>query len=231
MKRLLSLLFAMCLLLQLSAREFEIQTGVFSKLKIPDNLTVVYTCDPSANGVARFECVEHMADALMFANNGKGKLAVQISPDYIGADVELPVIYVSSEFLSEIESSSERTVTVKGLPRCEEFKATLFGNGMLNLPGLNAYKVTLASMTGHGTILADGQVADLLVKVAGTGNVDARSVKADKVSCHVFGGGEIHCTPIDELKLKGLGSTTVYYYGTPRNIKKHGVGKLIKADK
>lgn len=42
--------------------------------------------------------------------------------------------------------------------------------------------------------------------------------------------GEIFCYPGNELVLKGLGSTRVYYRGKPSKIKKSGLGKLLPMD-
>lgn len=213
-----------------SARVYEVKTGTFTKLNVPDNLEVVYINDASKAGIATFECEDEYADALMFENTGSGKLKVEISPDFIGENLKLPVIYVYSEFLTELESSSEKTVKVQALKRAPQFKVTLFGNGTVDLQDIDVDKVTIAAMTGHGLIRLSGKARDALYKVTGSGNIDASSLIADKVTCHVFGGGEIHCAPIDELKLKGLGSTTVYYSRTPAKIKKQGIGKLVKED-
>lgn len=228
MKRIFYLfLMALCGALAASARVYEVKTGEFNKLNVPDNLNVVYECDQAKSGTARFECEDSMADALMFTNTGDGKLKVQLSADFIGKNLDYPTIYVFSEFLTEVESSSENKVVIKSLPRSPEFKAVLFGNGAIELCGMNLNKLTAALMTGHGLIKIDGNVGNALFKLAGTGHIDASGLEADKVSCHVFGGGEIHCRPKEELKLKGLGSTTVYYSGKPAKIKKQGIGKLV----
>ncbi|MCM1004923.1 MAG: DUF2807 domain-containing protein [Prevotella sp.] len=213
-----------------SSKEYKVNTNEFTKLKVSDNINVVYKCDPSRNGTATFECPDNLAGALMFENNGKGKLTVEIAPDYIGKEIDLPTVYVFSEFLTEVESSSAKKVQITELPRIAELKATLFGNGTLELIDIDTHKVSAASMTGHGTIKINGKAADALFKVAGNGKIDGNGLEATKVTCHVFGAGEIHCKPIDELKLKGLGSTTVYYSGNPKQIKKQGIGKLVKED-
>lgn len=228
MKRNLIFLLAVCLCSAAFARNFEVKTGTFSKLVVPDNLKVVYEPHPSREGIAKFEWDNAYADALMFVNNGKDKLTVQISSDFIGKNLEFPVIHVYSEFLRELESSSASTVTVKNPPRCPELKVILFGNGTIDITGLDANKLTAAQMTGHGLIKMSGKAADAVYKVAGAGHIDASGLEAKKVSCHVFGGGEIHCHPIDEIKLKGLGSTTVFYSGNPPKVKKQGIGKLVK---
>ena len=228
MKRNLIFLIAVCLCAAAFARKFEVKTGTFSKLVVQDNLNVVYEHQPACEGIATFEWDNSHADALMFVNNGKDKLTVMISPDFIGKNIEFPVVYIYSEFLRELESSSESTVTVKKPARCPELKIKLFGNGTIDVSGLDANKITAAQMTGHGLIKMTGKTADAVYKVAGAGHIDACGLEAVKVSCHVFGGGEIHCHPIEEIKLKGLGSTTVFYSGNPTKVKKQGIGKLVK---
>lgn len=216
-----------CITIPLSARVYEVKTGAFTKLNVPDNLNVIYTSDPARNGLATFECEDAMADALMFVNNGKGTLKVEFSPDFIGTNADFPTIYVYSEFLTEVESSSAKTVKIAGLPRCPNFKAVLFGNGTLELEGLDLHRIEAALKTGHGLIKLQGKAEDAVFSIAGAGHIDGSALPSGKVSCHVFGGGQIHCTPLNELKLKGLGSTTVYYKGRPATIKKQGIGKLI----
>lgn len=220
-------LMALCGAFAASARVYEVKTGEFTKLNVPDNLEVIYECDKAKAGTARFECPDTMADALMFTNTGDGKLKVQLSPDFIGKNMDYPVIYVCSEFLTDLESSSDKRVVVRHLPRCPQFKAVLFGNGTIELCDMDLNKLTAALMTGHGLIKIDGKADNATFKLAGTGHIDASAMDAGKVNCHIFGGGEIHCRPIEELKLKGLGSTTVYYSGHPDKIKKQGIGKLV----
>lgn len=228
MKRIiLSIVSALAVILSAGARVYEVETGEYTKLKVPDDLNVVYEPSSGQKATARFEIDDKLADALMFVNNGNGELKVMISPDFIDKNITLPPIYLSSEFLTSIESSSLSTVQISHLPRQAYLKAILFGNGTLILEDIDVAKFTAGSMTGHGTIQVSGKTDDALLKVAGAGHIDANALQAQKVSCHVFGSGQIHCSPIDELKLKGLGSTTVYYSGSPQKIKKQGIGKLV----
>lgn len=220
------LLLAVCGALSAGARTYEIKTGDFSRLKVPNHLNVVHVCDAKKAGTAHYDCADSMADAIMFTSNGRD-LKVQISPDFVGRENELPTVYVYSELLSEVESSSNKKVSVSGVPRCVEFKAVLMGNGVLDVKGIDAQKVVGALMTGHGVITLEGKTSDAVFKLAGTGDIQANELDAKKVTCHVFGTGNIHCSPVDELKLKGLGTTNVYYKGHPSKIKKQGVGNLI----
>lgn len=229
MKRLIYLLIlALCAVGTATARNVRVNVGPFTKLNVIDNLNVVCICDSTQKGIATYECTEELVDALLFTTKKNGELKVQLSADFIGRNVTLPVIYVYTEFLAEVESSSTGTVDIKEVPRGPLFKASLFGNGTLRLHDMDMYKIEAALKTGHGSIQITGNTQDALLKLAGAGNIDASRLTADKVSCHVFGGGNIHCNPQNELKLKGLGSTTVYYKGNPATVKKQGLGKLVK---
>ena len=66
-----------------AGRPYVVEVGKFSKLEIPNNLTVVYRCHPDSVGKARYECPDMLAGAVMFSNSGNGSLKVQISPDFI----------------------------------------------------------------------------------------------------------------------------------------------------
>lgn len=223
--------FYFCLLLICGAgmvcgRTYEIKTGEFTRLKVPDNLNVVHRCDAQKSGTAHYDCEDSMADAILFTANGRD-LKVQISPDYIGMEDKLPTVYVYSELLGEVESSSSKRVVVSGVPRCVEFKAVLMGNGILEVKDVDAHKVVGALMTGCGTVMIEGKTSDALLKLAGAGDIQANELEAKKVTCHVFGSGNIHCSPVEEIKLKGLGTTNVYYKGNPVKVKKQGLGNLI----
>ena len=110
--------------------------------------------------------------------------------------------------------------------KCAKFKAVLIGNGNLEVSGINAHRVIGILATGNGKVRLSGHGEDTLLKLKGTGSIEADDLYDDKVTCHVLGGGEIYCYP-KEIVLKGLGSTRVYYRGTPDKITKSGLGKLL----
>lgn len=227
MKHLLfNLLVILCGAGLASARTYEVKTGEFSRLKVPDHLHVVHECNADKAGTAHYDCPDGMADAVMFTVKGHD-LKIQISPDFIGQEDKMPVIYVYSELLDEVESSSSKEVKVSKVPKCVEFKAVLMGNGTLSVDNLDAGKVVGVIMTGNGTLNLTGQTSDALLKLAGTGEIRANELDSKKVTCHVLGTGNIHCHPIDKLILKGLGTTKVYYTGNPKEIKKQGIGTLV----
>ena len=227
MTRLLNiLLIALCGFGVAGARTIKVNTGDFHTLKVFDDLQVIYNADPQKAGTAEYECDERYADALMFTVNGTD-LKIQVAPDFLGREDELPVIYVYSNRLQNVESSSTKKVEINRLPACPEFRAILMDNGSIDINNLEATKVVAKILSGHGTINISGKTPDAVLELTGTGTIRANNLIANKVSCHVFGTGEIFCTPLDEIKLKGLGTTRVYYTGNPAKVKKHGLGKLI----
>lgn len=227
MKRLFKILAALLLLPALAqAKDYTVKVGEFSRLKVTDNITVVYRCCPDSAGIARFSCPDDLAPALLFDNPKQQTLKVQVSFDYIDRIDELPMVYVYSEFLSGVESSSDKTVEVFSPVRCPEFKGKLVGNGKLCVYNADCQRLKLSLVTGNGLIVATGRATDVNADLTGTGCIDVNGVEAANVYCHVLGTGSIHCHPQELLKLKGLGSTTVYYTGSPQ-IKKQGLGKLV----
>ena len=209
-----------------AGRPYVVEVGKFSKLEIPNNLTVVYRCHPDSVGKARYECPDMLAGAVMFSNSGNGSLKVQISPDFIDREHMLPVIYVYSEFLSEVVSSSERRVSVYSPARCSQFKGVLMGNGTLDLHGLDCDKAVGVLASGNGTVILRGKCDSALLKLTGTGRVDAFGMDAGDVVCQTLGTGDITCRFSKSLVQKGLGSTTIHYKGDPGKVRTKGLAKF-----
>ena len=51
-------------------------------------------------------------------------------------------------------------------------------------------------------------------------------MRAEIVNCKIIGSGSIGCWCLSKLDVRGIGSTKIYYKGTPE-IKKVGGGKLF----
>lgn len=228
MKKIFSfLLILICLPLALSAKEYTINIGDFSRLKVNDNINVVYRCTPDSAGIARFDCPDELASAFLFHNPKNETLKIEVSMDYEDCIDQLPTLYVYSEFLTQVETNSSGQVVVESPLRCPEFKGKLVGNGQLRIYGVNCQRLQVSLVTGNGLIVATGIADDLKCSLTGTGTIDLNGVQSKNVNCNVLGTGSIHCHPAEQLTLKGLGSTTVYYTGSPI-IKKQGLGKLVR---
>ena len=205
---------------------YEVRVGEFSNLQVLDNVRVVWTANPDSAGYARYVAPERFADAFIFANNGKGTLKVQVSTEDVN-DPDLPVLYLYSSFLTAVRLSGALPVSVTNPPACAEFKVELIGNGALTVRNVQCTRLKAKLNTGNGVIRLQGKADDASYKMLGTGQIQADELQAMDVHCSVLGTGSIFCYATDYLKVKGIGSTKIYYKGNPREVKKVGGGHLI----
>lgn len=228
MKRLLLLVAftSMALSALCAGRWHELKVGAFAALEVVNNIRVTCKFLPDSVGYVRYFTEDDKADAVILDRSKPSRLKVMASPDFADKTEQIPHIYVYTDMLESVQSDSEKSVTVINPAKCAKFKAVLIGNGLLEVTGLDAHRVVGVLATGNGRVKLSGHGEDTLLKLTGTGTIEAHDLSADKVTCHVFGGGEIYCFP-KEIVLKGLGSTRVYYRGTPEKITKSGLGKLL----
>ena len=232
MRNLLLFLFTMTLGLCASAadtelHEYDLNVGAFSRLKVVNNVNVIYSCNPDSAGRAYFRAPREYADLFICSNND-GQLKVESLPVEPGT-TGLPTLYVYSRFLSEVTNDSDSTLIVRNVAACPMFKATQVGNGRLVVRDLECTDVQGFLNTGNGTVVLSGDCSNASLKIVGTGLIQADELKADNVKCILFGGGNIGCWPVKELNTKGIGSTRIYYRGDPL-IKKRGGGKIYRMD-
>lgn len=208
------------------AEKYSIEVGQFQKLKVNGNLNVVYKNIPDSTGYAFYEAPVGSSGLFDVETKKDGLLKVAPSDSEWGKD-NLPVLYVYSDFLTSVESYSENSVEVSDLAACASFNVNLVGNGTITVDGLKCNNVTASISTGNGTIYLSGTCESASYRMIGTGLISADQLQALNVNCKILGTGSIGCWPIDNLKVVGLGSTKIYYKGTP-NIKKTGGGKLFE---
>lgn len=203
--------------------EYIFEVGAFHKLRVLDNVNVVYRCVPDSAGFAAYRGEEDFRDAFIFTNNN-GTLRVQVTTEDINKP-GLPTIYLYSDYLTEAENSSIFTLTIENPAPCAEFKVRQEGNGTIIADGINATKVTAALATGMGNVIVAGTCTNAELKMVGTGVIQADRLKARSVKCTIIGSGSIGCWAEEKLSVKGIGSTKIYYKGNPE-VKKTGGGKL-----
>lgn len=206
-------------------QDYKLKVGAFDKLKVTDNVNVVYRCVPDSAGFVTYRGDKEFADAFILSVN-KGTLQVQVSTE----DVDmpgLPVLNVYSDFLTEVKNSSDFTVTVLSPAPSPEFTAIQVGNGSIVVDDVQSTKVTASLRTGNGTINISGTCEEASLGMLGTGQIAADMLKAGNVSCKIMGSGVIGCYPTAKLDVKGIGSTKIYYKGSPV-VKKSGGGKLFQ---
>lgn len=232
MKKLTTLISLALLLIlvatNVNAERYTLNIGDFTKLKVHDNVNVVYSNNPDSIGYAFFEGESRFADAFIITPKNE-TLKIQVSTEDVGSP-ELPTLHVYSKFLHEVENSSDFTVYINDLAPTTEIKAKLIGNGKIIINNIDATKVSSNLSTGNGTIILKGVCSTASLKMVGTGTIQADGLKANQVNCSIFGTGTIGCWATETLKSKGVGSTKIYYKGNPETIKKSGGGHLYKMD-
>lgn len=204
--------------------EYLFRVGQFDQVKVIDNVKVVYRCHPDSTGIATFKGAQEFDDAFILTNNGKC-LKIQVNIDDVN-NPELPTLYIYSDFLTSVENSSDFELMIESMQPCPEFKALQVGNGSITADGIKANSVTAAVVAGNGTINLSGTTGKATYRMLAAGSILADRLKATEVECKILGAGNIGCWPVEFLKVKGLGSTKIYYKGNPE-IKKSGSGKLF----
>lgn len=229
MKRFLTLFFIAMTVIAAGAQDdvqrYKVEVGQFDRLKVTDNVNVVYRCLPDSTGFVQYVGAKEFADAFILTPE-KGQLRVQVSVEDVG-NPNLPVLYVYSDFLTEVTNDSDFTVRVESPAPAAEFKATQVGNGTLTVENIKANKVKASLATGNGTINLSGDTQEAALNMLGTGMISADRLKSRKVTCKILGSGSIGCWPEEALNVRGIGSTKIYYKGNPK-VKKTGGGKLFQ---
>ncbi len=203
--------------------EYVLFCGSFDQLKITDNVSVVYRCLPDSAGFMRFKTSRRLADAFIINNSG-GKLHLQVKTEYVN-DPELPTVYIYSNFLTKIDSSSEKTIEAHSIAPCPNLSIRQIGNGSISVDGIKAERLKAGITTGAGRITLNGTAQEASYKMVGAGTIMADMLEAQVVKCNVIGAGVISCWAQETLKVKGLGSTRTYYRGNP--MVKKGLGLKV----
>lgn len=210
--------------MQISAKEFKLPVGQFSKISVDDNVNVVYVgADGSPSRVA-YEGDQKYAKAFIISQKGN-KLRIQVETLFVD-DPELPTLYLYSDFLENASLSSEATLTLKSVAPGSKLDLSVMGNGSIVAENIHATKIGASIKSGNGTITISGHCQTANFNMLGNGTIQADRLEAVTVNCKMLGQGSIGCWPTEELKVRGIGNTKIYYKGKP-DINKKGGGKLF----
>lgn len=212
--------------LTIKAETYTVEIGQFEKLKVNGNIAVIYKNLPDSTGLARYEAPAGNEGLFLLSTKNDGQLKVEPSDDKWGSQ-DLPVICVYSDFLTSLESYTDRTVDVVNPAPCPSFNVNQVGNGTITIDNLKCNNLTASITTGNGSIFLSGTCGNANYRMVGAGLISADRMRADNIKCRILGTGSIGCWPIDNLNVTGLGTTKIYYKGSP-NIKKKGGGKLFE---
>lgn len=198
-------------------KTYTLQFSDFHELKVTDGINVTYRCDPSHAGKIEFEARAEVASAVIFTP-GKGKLTVSIA-SRDSSYTNLPEITVYSSMLSSVRNEGDSTVRVISPAPVPKLTARLIGNGNIAIRDCKATETSAEIISGRGIILLTGSTAMAKFNVMGAGSIQADDFETKECSATITGTGSIACYPIEKLSVGGLGSGTVSYRGTPREIK------------
>lgn len=193
--------------------KYKVNVGQFTRLKVLDNVNVVYRNVPDSTGYVVYQGVDDFADSFIFTVNN-GLLKIQVTTEDVNKP-DLPTLYVYSDFLTNVENSSNFTVTVESPAPCPDFKAVQIGNGKVIVNGLKATDVKGELATGNGTVELSGECVNACYRLVGTGSIRSDMLQAKDVKIRIAGCGMIQCWAEYNLIVKGLGSTKIYYKGNP----------------
>ncbi|MDE6512275.1 MAG: DUF2807 domain-containing protein [Muribaculaceae bacterium] len=210
--------------LQINAREFTLPVGQFSKLSVDDNVNVIYMGADGTPSRVTYDGDQKYARAFIITHKGN-KLRIQVETLFVD-DPELPTLYVYSDFLENASLSAESTLTLKSVAPGSSLDLSVMGNGNIVADNVRATKVGASIKSGNGTISVGGHCEAASFNMLGNGTIQADRLEAVTVNCKMLGQGSIGCWPTEELKVRGIGNTKIYYKGTPK-IDKKGGGKLF----
>lgn len=213
--------------LQMNAKQFKLPVGQFNKVAVDDNVNVVYIGGDGSPSRVAYEGDQKYARAFIITQNGN-KLRIQVETAFVD-DPQLPTLYVYSDFLESASISAETTLTLKSVAPGSKLDLSVMGNGAISAEKVRATKVSAAIKSGNGTISVAGNCQVANFNMLGNGTIQADRLEAATVNCKIFGTGSIGCWPVNLLKVHGIGSTKIYYKGTPE-INKKGGGKLFPLD-
>lgn len=223
--RLLFITFLLTLSATLSAQTYHYQLHFsdFTQLKVVDGVNVDYICDGERAGLVEFDAESQVASAVIFEPS-KSKLVIKLA-NLDSNYVKLPTVKVYSSHLTNVVNEGDSLLRVVSFAPCTKLKAQVIGNGTLSVHDVSATKVNASILSGHGMISIYGKCDDAVLKITGTGQIQADELEAKNVQATITGTGTINCFAESVLTVSGLGSGKLYYRGKPE-MKKGFISKV-----
>lgn len=201
-----------------------IKVGHFTELNVRHSVNVDYRSNPDSAGLAVFEAAPEAVNTVMFKNNGKGRLQIEVDAE---PEETLPTVTVYSSYLTKIENSGDSTVRAFKVNAGPKFMATLMGNGRLSIRDIETDEVTAKQLTGRGQLALTGRCRKASLNCTGVGAIQADNLRAQEVSVSIVGPVSVGCCATELLSVKGMGPGKVYYAGNPRTIKNRSAGPTL----
>lgn len=80
------------------------------------------------------------------------------------------------------------------------------------------------STSGAGSLKISGEAKAFDLEMSGAGEVDAKDLRAEKVSVHSSGAAEATVYASEDLRVSASGAGSVNYYGDPKNVSENVSG-------
>lgn len=220
-------LTALITALTLSAHTYVYDVGPFDRISQLGNINIVYSSNPDSIGLAFFQADTNLTEYIEVSNN-KGKLSVT---ERKGHELDsLPTLHVYSDYISQIKTEGDATVTADLTALTPTLSLNLVGNGRIVCTGINSTDVNATIATGNGSIVMRGLCTNASYRLTGAGTIQADGLISQFVKCTTVGTGTIGCNAVQNLEVRAIGTTKIYYLGSPV-IKKTGGGTLIRLDR
>lgn len=154
------------------------------------------------------------------------KHSIGISGDH-SIDVVNTSVTGSTLHVNSISSMPDAEKIVLTVTTPKLYKLTINGASRVGLDNLDLPMLGVV-LNGAGIVNASGQVDDLSVVIAGSGNVDADKLKTESASVEISGAGNVsvHATKHLDVNISGVGN--VDYKGKP-TVKRSitGAGQVL----
>jgi hypothetical protein len=132
-------------------------------------------------------------------------------------------IYVSAKSLNSLTNSGSGHMEVEGtISTSAEFKTVLSGSG--NIIATIKSDGLRAKISGSGSIKLRGSCGDADLGISGSGQIDARDLKAQAVSAGITGSGDVYITAEKTVSAHITGSGNVVYSGNATITDTHTIG-------
>lgn len=223
MKKLAFLLFGMFMVsTAMAAAPLALKTQDFQQLKVRGHLNVEYVSSADSAGLILISgpVEEYLSRVEASGSGRKLTLNLQMS-DVETTPANLPSVRVYSSYLTKVENDGDSTVVVNSPAAGARFSATVTGNGRISVRDIKAGEVKINVNAGHGIAAVSGDCNKAVFNVNGAGVVQADALRATEADIWAAGTGNIGVWAVKNLKIKGLGSGTIFIKGTPHITQKN----------
>lgn len=200
-----------------------INVGDFNKLTVANSVAVRYASVADSAGLAVIDCPDAAVSAITFENKNMNMRIEAVSDSAFDC---LPAVTIYSMALAEAKNWGDSTLTIAAINPGPKLKVSVIGNGSIVVPSLQASEVEASVKAGNGSVFLSGTAQKAKYTIMSAGVIEGRTLKAKEATCNMIGTGSIDCNATTTLKVKGIGSGSVYFWGSPE-VKNHSVGVKV----